>query len=150
MDEDKKISQRQQIVSVGIIPVKKVGDDYKFLLLRVGSWIEFPKGRQEEGESLLETAIRETKEESSIPPESLNFRWGKDSYTTESYKKGKKINIFFLAETDFDDVFLPVNPEIGKAEHDQFMWANYDGAKKLLNDRLGKALDWAMEKIKET
>ena len=141
----RKLSKR--IVSAGIIPVRKVGGEYQFLLLRVGSFIEPPKGRQAEGETLLETALRETTEETSIPADHLHFNWGYDSFTTDTYKKGTKVNVFYVAETDVEDITLPINPEIGKAEHDQAMWANYNQAEQLLNGRLRKALLWAWDKI---
>ena len=144
----KKISKRDKEVSAGIIPVRKVGNDYLFLLLRVYGFYEPPKGRVENGEDAFDTAIRETLEETSIPPEALHFTWGKDSYTTEPYKKGRKTNVFFVAETDFEDIVLPYSEEIGKPEHEAFVWVKYDEAKKLLNDRLGKAVDWAWNKIK--
>jgi 8-oxo-dGTP pyrophosphatase MutT (NUDIX family) len=136
------------IVSVGIVPVLRVGHEYKFLLLRVYNYFEPPKGRAEKNENLLDTAIRETFEETSISKDELNFKWGMESYTTESYKKGTKINTFFIAETTKQNITLPINPELGKPEHHGFKWVTYDEAKKLTNERIGKVIDWAYNKIK--
>ena len=65
------------IVSAGIVPVRFVNDEPLFLLLRsFGSFWDHPKGRVEDGEELLDAAMREILEETSITKDELNFRWG--------------------------------------------------------------------------
>lgn len=58
---------RPQHQSYGIIPIKKVAGEWQVLLIHreKGFW-EFPKGHPEEGESPLETACRELKEETGL------------------------------------------------------------------------------------
>jgi 8-oxo-dGTP pyrophosphatase MutT (NUDIX family) len=134
--------------SAGIVVVRKTDGEYKFLMLRFKWFYDFPKGRNEVGETLLETAIRETEEEASISRGELSFRWGLSSYTTEPYLKNKdKTTTYFLAETSKEDIILPINPELGMPEHDSYSWLSYDEAKKVTNNRIGKVVDWANERI---
>jgi bis(5'-nucleosidyl)-tetraphosphatase len=114
---------------------------WRFLLLRVYGYWDFPKGIVEPGEEPLEAARRETREETSITD--LDFRWGYDFRETPPYNRGGKIARYYLAETHAENVSLPVNPEIGKPEHDAFKWATYEEAKKLVAPRVLEALKWA-------
>lgn len=143
-----KISKRDYVISCGIVPVRFEHGKPLFLLLRSRNFWDFPKGRKEEGETDIETAKRETMEEADIKPENLSFKWGKDYIETEPYRKKKdKIGRYFVAETFQSQVSLLVNPELGRPEHEAYKWMTYDEAKKALNERLGKVLDWANDKI---
>lgn len=145
----KKISKRDYIVSAGIVPVRIVDGEPLFLMLRAWTFWDFPKGRKEEGESDLETALRETMEEASIPSEAIEFPWGKECFETEPYRKRKdKVGRYFVGKTDFTDIDMPVNPELGKPEHQEYRWVSYDEAQSMTNDRIGSVLKWAYNKIK--
>lgn len=144
----KKLSKRDMLVSCGIVPVKLVDGEPLFLLLRSRWFWDFPKGRKEGEETDLETALRETLEESAIPESELKFSWGRDYYETEPYRKKKdKVGRYFVAETYFEGIDLPVNPELGRPEHDAWKWVTYDEAVEMTNERIGKVLDWAYQKI---
>ena len=131
------------IKSAGIVPVRKVGDQYLFLMLRAFSYWDFPKGKSEEHETLLEAAIRETEEESTLTLGDLDFTWGMDSYTTEPYAKNKKTATYFIAETAKEKISLPVNLELGKPEHQEYKWLTYDQAISMCNNRIKKVVEWA-------
>ena len=133
-------------ISAGIVLVRK-DEEYKFLLLRAGDQWEFPKGRIEGKETLLETAIRETEEETGIPKDQFSFDWGRKSIKTEPYKKGTKVAFFFLARTDADKIEIPFNEQIGRKEHEEYKWISYNEAKSMLNKRLNKVLEWANESL---
>lgn len=138
----KKISKRQ-VRSAGIVVVRKSGNQWLYLLLRAYRNLDFPKGRVEGGEDLKETAIRETQEETSITSDQLSFSWGNQNYSTEPYGKQKKIAIYFIAETNVEEITLPVGEELGKPEHDEWKWMTYDQAKRASNPRIQKVLQWA-------
>lgn len=127
-----KISKRSSPkISAGTTIVRLEDGEYKFLMMRSGNyWEASAKGRMEQDESEFETALRETEEETGIKPDELNFKWGRIKYRTEPYAKNK-IAIFYLAETEIKDISLPYNPEIGKKEHDEYVWMTYDSAMKL-------------------
>jgi len=144
----KRISKRDYIVSAGIVPVRIVDGEPLFLMLRAWTFWDFPKGRKEEGESDLETAVRETMEEASIPSDRIKFPWGKDYIETEPYRKKKdKVGRYFVGLTDFKDIHMPVSPELGRPEHEEYKWVTYEEAKEMTNDRIGAVLDWAYRKI---
>ena len=42
---------------------------------------------------------------------------------------------------------LPVSPELGRPEHQEFRWVSFDDAEDLLPPRLAGVLDWARAKI---
>lgn len=133
------------IISCGVIPVRIENDEPLYLLLRVHTQWDFPRGRKEPGESDLETAVRETQEETSIEPANLFFDWATYHYETEPYKtrQGLKVVRYFVGWCQQKDIHLPVNPELGKPEHNEFRWCSYDEAKSLANERVVKVLDWA-------
>ena len=143
-----KISARNVEIVYGIVPVRFENDKPLFLILQNKSFYEFPKGHKDKNETDLEAAIRETYEESGLEPSSLTFPWGRDSKETDAYKKGRKAVRYFVALTTQKEIKLRFNPELGRAEHDNYLWATYDEAKDILGDRLKKILDWAMSKIK--
>jgi hypothetical protein len=44
-------------------------------------------------------------------------------------------------------VRLPVSPELGRPEHDEFRWVGAAEAHALLNPRLRRVLAWALDRI---
>ena len=120
--------------------VRRFDDKYRYLLLRAYEYWDFPKGMVEPGEDPLAAAIREVKEETTLTD--LDFRWGHAFTETEPYGKNK-IARYYVAESPQGEVFLPVTEELGKPEHDEFRWLEYDAARGLLVPRVLAVLDWA-------
>lgn len=135
-------------LSCGIVVVKKSKNGYMFLMLNNRNVWEPPKGKQENDESLLETALREVEEETSLQPTDLNFKWGRVHTISEKYGKNKQA-VFFVAETSVEKITLPINHEIGRAEHSEYKWVSYDQARQLASDRISKILEWAQGVIKQ-
>jgi bis(5'-nucleosidyl)-tetraphosphatase len=133
------------INSAGVIIINE--NNHVLLLRAYANW-DFPKGRQEEGETLLDTALREVKEESSLTQ--LEFAWGLDYYQTDAYSKPRKQAFYFVAKTKHkpQDVVLNISPILGKPEHDEYRWCSFADAYLLLNERCSLALAWAEKKIK--
>src|SRR3989344_9619528 len=128
------------VLSAGAVIVRRFDDRYRYLLLRVRDYWDFPKGIVEPGEDPLAAAIRETEEETTLT--NLVFRWGHAFIETEPYGKNK-IARYYLAESSKGEVFLPVTEELGKPEHDEFRWMEYDAARGLLVPRVLAVLNWA-------
>lgn len=141
---------KELIRSAGVVVVRKVDGQYMFLLLRSYNFWDHAKGHVELHETLLEAAIRETEEETTITLAELDFNWGYDSYTTEKYLKGTKTGTYFVAETTREKIELPISPELGFPEHQEYRWVTFDQAIKLTNERIGKVVKWANNKIKGT
>ncbi len=97
------ISKRDLINSCGIVVVRKENNEYKYLLLNSKGYFDFPKGRPEPNETKIQTALRETEEETLIKPNELNFKWGMVNKDTEIYGKGK-FATYFIAETNKKEV----------------------------------------------
>ena len=130
------------VLSAGVVVVRKSEDGtWRFLLLRAYGYWDFPKGIVESGEDPIQAAIRETKEETTI--EDLDFKWGYDFRETGPYNRGRKIARYYVAETKTKEIALPVNPEIGKPEHDAYKWASFHEAMDLVADRVKPVLEWA-------
>jgi 8-oxo-dGTP pyrophosphatase MutT (NUDIX family) len=130
--------------SAGIVVVRKSSDDWLFLLLRAYRNWDFPKGLIEPEEDPLATAIRETREETSI--EDLKFTWGTDYLETEPYAGGK-VARYYLAQTTQADLVLPICPGLGRPEHHEYRWLNLDAARVLLTPRLSLVLEWAWHTV---
>lgn len=135
------------ILSAGIVVVRHFSDKgYRFLLLRAYEYWDFSKGIVEPGEDPLAAAIREVEEETTLTD--LDFRWGHDFIETKPYGKNK-IARYYFAESPQGEVFLPATEELGKPEHDEFRWLEYNAARSLLLPRVQAVLDWAGNKIKQ-
>ena len=127
-------------LSAGVVVVRR-DNGWKYLILRAYRNWDFPKGEVEAGETPLETAIRETREETGITE--LNFRWGNICKETGPYKQGTKVARYFLAETSQTAVVFAVNPQIGGPEHHEYRWADASQLRKLVPPRLLPVAEWA-------
>jgi 8-oxo-dGTP pyrophosphatase MutT (NUDIX family) len=131
-------------LSAGVVVARDHGGHWRLLVLRCYDHWDFPKGTVEAGEAPLAAAIRETAEESSVTD--LNFRWGEIYCETAPYRRGK-VARYYLAETRQTDIHLPIAPELGRPEHDEWRWVDFDQAERLLPPRLQPILAWARKKL---
>lgn len=137
MNDQRKIGKR---LSCGAVVVRETGDGLRFLLLRAFDHWDFPKGILEKGESPLEAAQREIKEETTLCD--LEFAWGEIYMETGPYSRGKTAR-YYIARTTCEEIDLPVNPQIGRAEHVEFRWVDFDEAMKLTSPRVRPVINWA-------
>ena len=131
-------------VSAGVVVVRELKGSWRFLMLRAYRNWDFPKGLVEPGEQPLEAAIREVREETMI--DSLNFRWGEVYRETAPYSH-KKIARYYVAQTSIEAVTLPVRPELGRAEHNEWRWVTFEQGVALCSPRLDPIIRWAAETI---
>ena len=131
--------------SYGIVPVAiGLNGEHMFLILRAFNNWDFPKGGPDDGEQPIQTAIREFTEETGIP--NIDLKWGADFKETEIYSKSK-VAAYFIGSVTQQEITLPINPELGKPEHDEYRWVEKSEARKLLPARLLPILEWAATKI---
>ena len=133
-------------LSAGVVVIRRMGDDWRFLLLRSFRNWDFPKGRVEAGEQPLEAALREVREETSLTE--LDFCWGHDYRETVPYAHGK-VARYYIAVASAGKVYLPVSPELGRPEHNEFRWVDCVRAQALLPPRLQPILDWAWQTLSQ-
>ncbi len=105
---------------------------------------DFPKGICEPGESPIDTAVREVCEETSITD--LEFEWGERFMDTGPYNRGK-IARYYLARTNQESVEMGIAPELGRPEHHEFRWINFDKAFDLSAPRVRLVVQWARQII---
>jgi len=98
----------------------------------------------ESGEDPLAAALREVREETLI--QDLAFNWGEVYRETGPYAN-RKIARYYVAETRTEKVSLPVNPELGRPEHNEWRWVDVDTALSLASSRLQPIVRWAAETV---
>lgn len=131
-------------VSAGVVVVRNHNGSWLFLMLRAYRNWDFPKGLVEPGEQPLQAAIREVREETLI--ESLEFTWGEVYRETAPYSHNK-VARYHIAQTPTQKVTLPVRPELGRPEHNEFRWVSFDQGLALCSPRLEPIMRWAGETI---
>jgi 8-oxo-dGTP pyrophosphatase MutT (NUDIX family) len=136
------MSPRTPRLSAGVVVVRQTEEGWRFLLLRAFNHWDFPKGMVEPGEEPLDAAIREVREETLI--DGLEFAWGEPSTRTGPYSRGK-VACYFIATTRIADVTLPFNPELGRPEHSEYRWVDYEEAERLVSPRVRPVLTWAAQ-----
>jgi bis(5'-nucleosidyl)-tetraphosphatase len=136
------MTPRSPRLSAGVVVVRPAAEGWRFLLLRAFNHWDFPKGMVEPGEEPFAAAVREVREESTI--EDLDFAWGDACTQTGPYSRGKTAR-YYIARTQTTVVELPVNPALGRAEHSEFRWVDYDEAVELVSPRVRPVLRWAAQ-----
>jgi bis(5'-nucleosidyl)-tetraphosphatase len=126
--------------SAGVVVVRRQAGRWLCLVLRAYAYWDFPKGALEPDETPIAAAIREVEEETGLA--GLAFRWGEAFRETEPYSGGK-VARYYVAEAPAGDVRLPVSPELGRAEHDEFRWLSFAEARRLLVPRVQRIAEWA-------
>lgn len=129
-------------LSAGVVVLRRCPAGWLFLLLRAYRNWDFPKGGVEPGEEPLAAARREVREETLI--EHLEFDWGEVYVETGPYGN-RKIARYYLATTQTQRISLPVSPELGRPEHDEWRWVDRGEALSLVSARLQPIVQWAAE-----
>jgi 8-oxo-dGTP pyrophosphatase MutT (NUDIX family) len=127
-------------MSSGVVVVSVADHKLKFLLLRAYRNWDFPKGLVEAGETSIDAALREVREETTL--DDISFDWGAVYMDTGPYNKGK-IARYYIARSKQTEVRLPVNPELGVAEHQEARWVDYHKALEMVSPRLVPVIQWA-------
>ena len=115
--------------AAGVVVFRRTGAGLYFLVLRAYNNWDFPKGHVEDGESLTETAVRETLEEAGVVGEAiesigapLEFEFREQLYRVQYFL------IRLISETDAGDgrekKWFPVDEALERV--------SFDGARALL------------------
>jgi 8-oxo-dGTP pyrophosphatase MutT (NUDIX family) len=129
--------------SASVVVARRDSGGWRLLVLRACA-TGLSQGMLEPGEA-PDAAIRETAEEAAISE--LDFRWGEGYCETAPYRLGSKVARYYVAETSQAFVTLPVSPELGRPEHDEWRWVGFDEAGRLLPPRLQPILAWARKHL---
>lgn len=134
------MSSQEIKISAGIIPILKWKEGPLFLLLRSYNYWDFSKGLVEKEEAPFLAAQRELFEETGI--HDVNFPFGEIYIETEVYGPNKKAR-YYLGLVHSQDVHFGINPELGRAEHQEYRWLPFAEAQRLLVPRVKRVLQWA-------
>jgi 8-oxo-dGTP pyrophosphatase MutT (NUDIX family) len=129
-------------LSSGVALVRHSPAGWRFLLLRAYRNWDFPKGLVEPGEDPRAAARREVREETTI--EDLRFGWGEIYLETAPYGR-RKVARYYLAETRTEFVTLPVAPQLGRPEHEEWRWVDRASALALTCARVQEVVPWAAQ-----
>jgi len=97
---------------------------------------DFPKGHQEENESLLDTAKREVEEETGLTPD--DYQLTGEQAPSITYKSGNKLKTatYFIAERMSDtSPTLPIDPMLGVSENIDWRWFNVSQLEQVMPKR---------------
>ncbi|HEX5765275.1 MAG TPA: NUDIX domain-containing protein [Woeseiaceae bacterium] len=136
------MSQLPDTLSCGIVIVRRTDGGWLTLMLRAYRNWDFPKGLMEQGETPIEAAVREVGEETGITQ--LSFDWGDKFIETGPYNRGK-VARYYLARTEEEKVILGIVPALGRAEHHQSLWVDFDKAYDLTAPRVRGVVQWARQ-----
>lgn len=127
-------------LSAGVAVLRDTPAGRRYLLLRAYRYWDFPKGAVEPGETPLQAAIREVREETGLG--NLEFFRGESYSETAPYNRGK-VARYYLARTTEETVTLSANPATGIREHMEYRWLAYPQALELATPRVRLILEWA-------
>jgi 8-oxo-dGTP pyrophosphatase MutT (NUDIX family) len=127
-------------MSAGVVVVSVLDRKLKFLLLRAYRNWDFPKGLVEAGESPIDAAVREVREETTL--DDISFDWGMVFMDTGPYNKGK-VARYYIARSKETQIRLPINPDLGTPEHHEARWVDYERALSMVSPRLQPVMRWA-------
>jgi len=142
------LEQGSNPVSAGVVILRQIDGDWHYLLLRAYQYWDFPKGLVEDGESAFDAALREVEEESTLT--GLEFHWGYEFFQTAPYGRFRKIARYYIAESVSGEVDLPISEALGRPEHEEFRWVEFDDAYAMVAPRVKQVLDWSVRVRKQS
>lgn len=127
--------------SAGIILVDLSNEKPRVLCLRAYKNWDWPKGRLDPGENHIQAAIRELEEETGYTVNDIEFvkeLIAKPEVVTYGSGKSAKTATYFYAAliNTQKEPFLPINPELGHPEHEEWRWVQTDQLHDLMPARL--------------
>ena len=121
--------------SCGVIPFRKEKGEIRYLMVRQsnGCW-SFPKGHMERGESEIQTALRETREEAGLEPVLVpGFR---ETVEYDTRMQSHKVVVLFLGEVHGE-------PRVDHREIREYRWVTAEEAKQEMMPEQHPLLDRA-------
>lgn len=117
-----KISSGKRVTAAGILLMTGSPDSVEFLLMRHPTRWDLPKGHCDAGESFLETALRETEEETGIAANAIKIdpEFEFDLFYQVQYPK--MVNQVFEKQVRYFLGFLSAKPELTLTEHPSAHW----------------------------
>ncbi len=131
-------------LSCGAVVVRRTENGWLTLMLRAYKNWDFAKGICEFGETPMQAALREVGEETGISD--LQFDWGERFMDTGPYNRGK-VARYYVARTEQVRVEMGISPELGRPEHHEYQWMDFDKAYDISAPRVRQVVHWARQVI---
>jgi len=131
-------------LSCGAVVVRRTENGWLTLMLRAYKNWDFAKGICESGETPMQAALREVGEETGISD--LQFDWGERFMDTGPYNRGK-VARYYVARTEQVCVEMGISPELGRPEHHEYQWMDFDKAYDISAPRVRQVVHWARQVI---
>ena len=136
-----KIPSAKRVTAAGILLMTGTQGSVEFLLMRHPDRWDLPKGHCDMGESFLQTALRETEEETGITPSSIEIdpRFEFDLFYQVQYPETgdqllEKQVRYFLG-------FLSRKPELILTEHPSAAWHRWQPPHKIQSQTIDPLLE---------
>jgi len=137
------------IQSAGIAVVDWTESGPEVLCVRAYSNWDFPKGKVDPGETLEQAAARELEEETSLrvlDDVILASGFVAPSITYGKGSKAKTATYFIGDRSSTRQPYLPISPELGRPENDEWRWVPVSKLPELMPPRLQPVvaflIDW--------
>ena len=132
---------KAQRPGAGFVVVRKFPDGWKVLGLRFYATYDLPKGGCESKDaSILDTAIRECEEESSIVIDR-----DKDMPVGDVNLKLRHLSLFIAITSQ--DAKIRKNSQTGLEEHHGLKWLTFEEASEKMHPYLRPSISWAKEML---
>ncbi len=121
----------------------------QFLLMRHRNRWDLPKGHSEENESLLETALRETEEETGIAAEQIRIDPGFQfdvEYPVTYKRHGDQI---FTKRVRYFLGYLDTKPDLSITEHESARWFDWHPPHEIQAQTIDPLLSAVTEHLSE-
>ena len=135
------------IHSAGVIVIDWNSPTPTVLCVRAYANWDFPKGRLEPGESHFAAACRELQEETSLVMGN-DVAFAGVTAPSVTYGRGKKTKTasYFIGDRIGSvEPFLPVQPELGKPENDEYRWVPVCDLHTIMPARLSPVVSYVQD-----
>lgn len=126
------------IKSCGFVAYKQIGNKNFYLIIKGKNGdVGFPKGHTEEGESEMQTAIREMKEETGVLVEPIDGFRRQIEYNLPRVPDAIKQTVYFLGRCITEEIIIQETEvaEAGFMSYESALEAlTFDETKKILTD----------------
>ena len=128
----------KRIKSCGFVAYRRGNKETEYLIIKsVNGDIGFPKGHMEDGESELETALRELREETGVTVEPIRGFRREVEYPLPWRKDTVKVSVYFLGSCLSENI-IPQEGEITEAYflpyEEASMLLTYDSMRCILKE----------------
>jgi bis(5'-nucleosidyl)-tetraphosphatase len=137
------------IQSAGIVVLDWSGSEPTALCVRAYANWDFPKGKLDGNETRIAAAVRELEEETSlnVPNDVKLVGIQAPSITYGKGRQAKTATYFIGDRVSNKQPFLPISPELGKPENDEYRWVPVSELPAMMPWRLGPVTQFVTDWI---